>query len=81
MLEQQDLGRNTAEVESLTRDVIPRKWQVMKFGRKSSDDLHATELGGQLSRVESSFRCCRLFDTRVFDVDRARWGAAVNTPR
>ena len=77
---EQDLGRHTAEVESLTRDVIPCEWKLMKFSRESGDDLRATELGSQLSRVESSFRCRRLLDTRVFDVNWAHCGA-VSTPR
>ena len=60
---EQDLGGNTAEVKSPTRDVIPTKRLLMKFGRESSDDLCATDFGTQLSGVESSFCCLRLLET------------------
>ena len=78
---EQDLGRNTAEVESPTRDIIPREWKLMKLSRELSDDLRAAELGSQLPGDNSLFRCLRLPDTRVLDIDRAHWGVAVSTPR
>ena len=77
---EQDLGRNTAEVESPTRDIVPSEWKLMKFSRESSDDLHAAELRSQLSGVKSSFCCLRLLDARVLDVDRAQWDVVMSAP-
>ena len=60
---EQDFGRNTAEVESPTQDIIRSEWKLMKFSRELSDGLRAAELGSQLCGVKSLFRYLRLPDT------------------